>query len=37
MRVCFRCGKGKWQGAKKDGKFICAECLAKGQEEKGGK
>ena len=29
MRVCSRCGKGKWQGAKKDNKFVCVECLAK--------
>jgi uncharacterized Zn finger protein (UPF0148 family) len=29
MRMCSKCGKGKWQGVKKDGKFVCVDCLAK--------
>ena len=37
MRVCAKCGKGNWQGAKKDGKFICAECLMKKAKEGGKK
>ena len=28
MRSCSKCGKGKWQGVKKDGKFVCVDCLA---------
>jgi len=34
MRVCFKCGKSKWEGKKKDGKFVCAECLAKKAKER---
>jgi hypothetical protein len=27
--MCSKCGKGRWLGSKKDGKFTCVECLAK--------
>ena len=29
MRICTKCLQGRWQGTKKDGKFVCADCLAK--------
>lgn len=34
MRMCSKCGKGRWEGVKKDGKFVCAECLKKEADKK---
>lgn len=34
MRMCSSCGRGRWEGRKKDGKFVCKECLEKEREEK---
>jgi phosphosulfolactate phosphohydrolase-like enzyme len=34
MRVCSVCLNGRWNGSKKDNKFVCASCLAKRAEEK---
>ena len=34
MRLCAECGNGRWEGVKKDGKFICVECLAKEDKSK---
>lgn len=34
MRSCAICGRGRWEGKKKDGKFVCVECLAKEIEKK---
>jgi uncharacterized Zn finger protein (UPF0148 family) len=34
MRICDVCKLGKWQGRKKDGKFICVDCLAKKDQKK---
>jgi len=34
MRVCSVCNKGRWQGRKLGGKFVCKECLDKAREQK---
>jgi hypothetical protein len=36
MRMCSKCGKGRWEGSKKEGKFTCKECLQKEIEKKEG-
>lgn len=34
MRLCNECKHHRWEGKKLEGKFTCAECLAKKLEVK---
>ncbi len=36
MRACSVCKSGRWEGVKKDGKFVCKLCLQKEIEKKEG-